>query len=168
MPNEGLQWRANNQMTDDKPKPKRKTSITPKQASFAQAYVECGNASEAYRKTYNCEGSSNRVVWKEASIVLANHHVTVRVAELQAKHAEKHEVTIEYLTRKYQHAMEAAYESAQFGPAVSAITQLGKLHGHFNKKMDLTMKHALGEQFEDPIHEINAKNNAKLVDHEVS
>ena len=29
--------------------------LTPKQEKFAQVYVECGNASEAYRQAYNAE-----------------------------------------------------------------------------------------------------------------
>ena len=44
---------------------------------FCRHYVEIGNASEAYRLSYNC-----------ASKLLRNHEVTTRIAELQAEYAE--------------------------------------------------------------------------------
>ena len=57
--------------------------MTPKQTAFAEKYVECGNASEAYRHAYDAENSSDTTVWTNASQLLSNTKVTLRVMELQ-------------------------------------------------------------------------------------
>lgn len=69
--------------------------LTIKQERFAQKYVELGNASEAYRQSYDCEKSSDEVIWNEASTLLKNHEVSIRVDSLKSKAAEKHEVTVD-------------------------------------------------------------------------
>ena len=103
--------------------------LTVKQERFAQAYVETSNASEAYRRAYDAENSSDAVVWTSACNLLKNHKVAIRVQELQAKHAENHDVTVEYLTAEYREAISLAKIAVQPAALVSAVTALGKLHG---------------------------------------
>ncbi|APY15824.1 hypothetical protein GJU94_13130 [Brucella sp. 10RB9214] len=53
-------------------------SLTPKQEAFARAYVETGNASEAYRRAYNVgDKTKPESVWVKASELLANGKVSV-------------------------------------------------------------------------------------------
>ena len=42
-------------------------NITPKQEAFAQKYIECGNASEAYRHAYDVGADTSEWVKVEAS-----------------------------------------------------------------------------------------------------
>lgn len=67
--------------------------LTAKQEAFAQAYVETGNASEAYRRAYNASRMAENVVHVKASELLKNGKVAVRIAAIQAKTAQKHEIT---------------------------------------------------------------------------
>lgn len=64
-----------------------KDDLTPKQEAFALAYVETGNAAEAYRRAYDVEPTkqSNSWVYVEASQLLDNPKVALRVEALQAE-----------------------------------------------------------------------------------
>ena len=55
-----------------------------KQENFCNYYIECGNASEAYRRAYpSSENWADKTVWERASILLKNNKVLARVEELQ-------------------------------------------------------------------------------------
>ena len=56
--------------------------LTPKQEAFAQAYIETGNASEAYRRSYNASNMKEETVWRKAKEVMDNGKVTARLHEL--------------------------------------------------------------------------------------
>lgn len=62
--------------------------LTPKQERFCRHYVEIGNASEAYRLSYNCANMKQSTVWDCACKLLANPKVAHRVEELMAEYAE--------------------------------------------------------------------------------
>lgn len=69
-----------------------KDRLTPKQEMFCQHYVDIGNASEAYRLSYNCANMKPSVVNVKASELLKNGKITVRVNEIMAKRAEETKV----------------------------------------------------------------------------
>lgn len=59
--------------------------LTAKQEAFARYYVEYQNASTAYRMAYNCGYTMQpQSVWVEASRLMDNPKVALRVVELQA------------------------------------------------------------------------------------
>jgi phage terminase small subunit len=58
--------------------------LTFKQENFCKEYIKNGgNASEAYRKSYNCKNSSDKSVWEAASKLLKNAKVAPRIAALR-------------------------------------------------------------------------------------
>ena len=57
--------------------------LTKKQESFAQEYVKCGNATEAYKKVYNASNMKPETIHVKASELLKNGKVSVRVHDLQ-------------------------------------------------------------------------------------
>lgn len=58
--------------------------LTEAQAAFVVAYVTSHRALEAYRVAFDVPGSvSDEVVWHEASAVLGNQDVILRIIELQ-------------------------------------------------------------------------------------
>lgn len=59
-------------------------ALTQKQEAFVVKYLECDNATEAYKFAYDCENTSDAVKNKEASILLKNRKIAVRVKELKA------------------------------------------------------------------------------------
>lgn len=73
--------------------------LTIKQEKFCNKYLECGNASEAYRFAYDCSRMTNKSVWERASSLLANDKVASRVKQLKAQLAEKELITKEELIR---------------------------------------------------------------------
>lgn len=74
--------------------------LTIKQNTFAMAYIETGNASEAYRRSYDAGDMSPHSIEVEASRLLQNPEVTLRVEELQAEHRKRHDITIDRILRE--------------------------------------------------------------------
>lgn len=59
-------------------------ALTPEQEAFAAAYVANGNAPQAYRLAFAVpEEVADEIVWHDASAVLANHDVVLRIMALQ-------------------------------------------------------------------------------------
>ncbi|WP_283737179.1 terminase small subunit [Alcaligenes faecalis] len=105
--------------------------LTPKQEAFALAYVETGNASEAYRRTYNAVKMKPETVNRTAKGLLDNRKIAARVAELQAEHVERHKLTVDDLLAELEQARQAALtaETAQSSAAVAATMGKAKLLG---------------------------------------
>lgn len=62
--------------------------LTIKQEKFCIKYVECGNASEAYRYAYDCLKMNEATVWKRASELIQNGAVKGRIEYLKKHLAE--------------------------------------------------------------------------------
>jgi phage terminase small subunit len=107
------------------------TSLTKKQNAFALAYVELGNARQAYAMAGYSQNNSLTSQQKEAHKLLHNPMVAPRIRELQAKARRRAEadygVTVDRLTEMYMEI----YESSETRPAgkLQAITSLARLHG---------------------------------------
>lgn len=120
-------------MADDRPK------LTPKQEAFALAYVETGNASEAYRQCYDVGDSTKpEVIWVKASELLKNGKVAVRVLQLKEHHAKRHEITVDKLTEMLKEDRELARTGGEPAAAIKAVEVLAKLHGHMVEKKVVT------------------------------
>lgn len=59
--------------------------LTIKQKNFCNYYLETGNASEAYRRSYSCDNMKDETVNVKASELLNNGKITARVEQLQAE-----------------------------------------------------------------------------------
>jgi phage terminase small subunit len=60
-------------------------AVTAKQELFCLAYIETGNASEAYRRSYSCKGSKPNSIHVSACQLLASPNVALRVNELRER-----------------------------------------------------------------------------------
>jgi hypothetical protein len=123
-------------------------ALTPKQEAFACAYVETGNASEAYRRSYDAENMKPESVWRKACELLDNGKVKARVAELQSAAAERCIVTVASITQELEEARALALQEAQASAAVSASMGKAKLHGLIVDKGELTGKNGGAIQLE--------------------
>jgi len=107
--------------------------LTPKQEAFAQAYIETGNATEAYRRCYSSEGWTPNAVEVNACKLLKHAKVALRIRELAAKvqkiQEEKFEITIETLTKMLLEDRDLARELGQSSAAVSALKTIAHIHG---------------------------------------
>jgi phage terminase small subunit len=67
--------------------------LTRKQEAFACAYVETGNASEAYRRAgYDVKGMKPATLEREAHAVRHHPKVSPRIDDLMAGHAQRHDI----------------------------------------------------------------------------
>jgi len=103
--------------------------MTPKQEAFCLSYIEAGNASEAYRRAYDAERMSDQVIHNKASDLLKRDDVRVRLKELHAGLRERHNVTIDSLTKELEADREIARANNQASAAVSATMSIARIHG---------------------------------------
>lgn len=68
-------------------------TLTQKQEMFCNYYLECGNASEAYRRAYRCNGKSDNTIWVESSKLLNSPKVAPRIRELQSQMRNRSDIT---------------------------------------------------------------------------
>lgn len=106
-------------------------ALTVKQEKFCQAYIETGNASEAYRLTYDASKMKPETIHKRSSELMANGEVSGRINDLQSKHEERHKLTVDDLLRELEEARVAALtaETVQSSAAVGATMGKAKLLG---------------------------------------
>lgn len=123
----------------DKP---RKRRFTDKMEAFCLAYMETGNATEAYRRSYNIENMIASSVGREAWIVLQKPQVQARIAELREVVMERHKITIDTLLAELEEARQKAMnaETPQASAAVSATMGKAKLLGLDKKIVEITGK----------------------------
>ncbi len=68
--------------------------LTEKQEKFCNYYLDCdGNASEAYRMSYDASKMQPETIWSNASRMLANSKVAARIDELRSQRAEASKVS---------------------------------------------------------------------------
>lgn len=106
------------------------SALTPKQEAFCLAYVQTGNASEAYRRSYNvAEETKPETIWSEASRLVADPKVSARIMELQERAREIALVSVGSLTDELEKARSHAMADPKgAAAAVSAIMGKAKLH----------------------------------------
>lgn len=74
--------------------------LTIKQEKFCNYFLECGNASEAYRRAYNAGNMKEKTVWEKASELLRNDKVKTRVEELRKELSDISKITKERIIRE--------------------------------------------------------------------
>lgn len=101
-------------------------ALTPKQEAFARAYVETGNASEAYRRAYDAENMKREVIAVKASELLTNGNVKVMVDNLKEEALQRHRLTVDDLLRELEEARMAAYQQEKPQAAAMVAASMGK------------------------------------------
>ena len=117
--------------------------LTPKQRKFAESYVECGNASKAYRLHYDTKNMKPATVKREAKRLLDNHNITTTIRELQAAHRQRHDVTVDGLVDELEEARFFAMVFGHISAAVAATMGKAKLHGLITDNVKLNGLEAL-------------------------
>ncbi|AYO38477.1 terminase small subunit [Serratia sp. P2ACOL2] len=106
-------------------------SLTLKQEAFCQAYIETGNASEAYRTAYAADKMKPEAVHVQASKLQDNPKIALRISELRGEIKDRHNVTVDSLIAELEEARKAALaaETPQSSAAVAATMGKAKLVG---------------------------------------
>lgn len=103
--------------------------LTPKQEGFAQAYIETGNATEAYRRFYSVENMSDSSVNREAKQLLDHLKISSRIAQLRQLTVKRHMLTVDDLLAELEEARQLALATNSAAPAVGATMGKAKILG---------------------------------------
>ncbi|MEE3700298.1 terminase small subunit [Mannheimia haemolytica] len=112
--------------------------LTPKQEAFCLAYIETGNASEAYRQAYETEDMKSETVHRKAKELMDNGKITARIEELKAEHAERHKLTVDDLLAELEEARLLAKEKENPNAMTQATMGKAKLLGLDKQVIDHT------------------------------
>ena len=124
-------------------------NLTPKQENFCQLYIELGNASEAYRQSYDADSMNENTVHRNASALLDNNKITTRLEQIRMEHKKRHNITVDTLLLELEEARRAALdgERVQSAAAVAATMGKAKLLGLDKQLIDVTSN---GESINKP------------------
>lgn len=120
-------------------------ALTAKQEAFAQAVAGGMTQADAYRSAYDCENSSEQVIHNEASLLMQNREISVRVTAL------KEAIAIAAIWTRLDSVQTLADiakdAEARANEKVSAIKELNAMHG-FNAPT----KHEVAGNFTMNVH----------------
>lgn len=119
---------------------KGKRRFTDKMELFCLAYVETGNASEAYRRSYNTANMADKTAQREGYNLLHNPLVQARIEELRNKVMERHEITVDTLLAELEEARLLGKETGKASAMVTASMGKAKLLGLDKQIVELTGK----------------------------
>ncbi|WP_054904525.1 terminase small subunit [Pseudomonas sp. NBRC 111144] len=119
---------------------KAKRRFTDKMELFCLAYVETGNASEAYRRSYNTANMADKTAQREGYNLLQNPLVQARIEELRIKVMERHEITVDTLLAELEEARLLGKETGKASAMVTASMGKAKLLGLDKQIVELTGK----------------------------
>ncbi|WOB24758.1 MULTISPECIES: terminase small subunit [Xanthomonas] len=104
-------------------------ALTPKQEAFCQRYLETGNASQAYRLSYDAGGMKTESIHRKAKELLDNGKIAARLTELRGKAEQAHAVTMASLMAELEEARGVARRKEQATAMVQATMGKAKLAG---------------------------------------
>jgi phage terminase small subunit len=113
--------------------------LTPKQEGFCRDYIETGNATEAYRRNYNCSNMKTESISRKAKELYDNVKITARLKELRAKLEDEFIISkkdlVEHLIKVKDEALIARIgangdERIDYSSSIKAVTQVSKMLGY--------------------------------------
>lgn len=113
--------------------------LTPKQESFCLAYLETGNASEAYRTSYDASKMKPDTVHRSSKELLDNPKITARLQELRAPIVKKAQITLESHLARLDELGRKAEEDLQWSAAIRAEESRGKVAGLYVERSEATL-----------------------------
>lgn len=119
---------------------KAKRRFTDKMELFCLAYVETGNASEAYRRSYNTTNMAEKTAQREGYNTLQKPQVQARIEELRNQVMDRHEITVDTLLLELEQARRLALDTKKAAAAVTATMGKAKLLGLDKQIVELTGK----------------------------
>lgn len=111
-------------------------ALTPKQEAFCLAFIETGNASEAYRRAYKAERMKPETVNREAKALLDNPKIAARIARLRAGHVERHNFTVDDMIAQLDQDRTFARELKAPAAAITASMGKAKVLGLLTDKIE--------------------------------
>lgn len=100
--------------------------LTIKQEAFCQAYIETGNANEAYRRAYSTARMKPETVNKRAHELLRKGAIAGRLEQLRGELAERHKITVDTLLLELEQNRQAALQAETVQAAAATAATMGK------------------------------------------
>lgn len=101
--------------------------LTPREEKFAQGVAGGLSQAEAYRQAYPSSAKwKDATVWNKASALMRRDEVLARVAELQAEHAKRHEITVDSLLDELEEARTVALGAINPQSSAAVAATMGK------------------------------------------
>ncbi len=113
--------------------------LTEKQERFCTFYVECGNATEAYRRAYEPRGASAKTINEKASRMFAMGKIQARLEELRAPVRERAQLTLESHLAELASLRDAARTKENYPAAITAEIARGKAAGFYIERNQTTL-----------------------------
>lgn len=110
--------------------------LTPKQEAFCLAYLETGNASEAYRRAYDAAKMNPASVNRTAKELIDNPKIASRLSALRKPVIEKAQITLEQHLNDLKRLRDMAEAGEKWGPAIQAEVARGKASGLYVEKLE--------------------------------
>lgn len=112
------------------------SALTPKQENFCLAYLESGNASDAYRKAYDASSMTDASVNRAAKELMDNPKITSRIEILRAPVVEQAKMTVLGHLADLKELRDMARDDGKWGPAIAAEIARGKVSGFYVEKTE--------------------------------
>lgn len=125
--------------------------LTQKQINFCHKYIECGNASEAYRQCYDAAKMKPETIGRAACELMDNPIITTMIESLRAKASEVAVITVHDLLRELEEARALAVREAQCSAATGATMGKARLLGLDKIITENTTKHSFSGVSEEEI-----------------
>ena len=111
--------------------------LTHKQEKFCYAYIKTGNASEAYKQSYNAKKMKSNVVTNKASLLMARGDIRVMIDFLRGKIENEGILTFVQIQKMLSEKALEALDSE----GLKSIDILNKMAGHYEKdnKLEVTV-----------------------------
>lgn len=122
--------------------------LTLKQDNFVLAYIETGNASEAYRRAYDTSKMNENSVNRKAKELLDNVKITARIAELRKPVVEQVQITLKSHLDKLAELRDKAEYDAKWQAAIQAEVARGKASGLYVDRVEQTGPNGGAQQHE--------------------
>ena len=131
-------------------------ALTQKQEMFCLHYIETGNASEAYRRSYSAEKMKSETITRKAKDLIDNGNIAARLEELRAPVREKAGITLEKHLRELETLRELAKAESKYAAAIVAETNRGKASGLYVER------HAIGGDSDAPPIAVTVDTSAAM------
>jgi len=114
-------------------------NLTPKQERFCLSYIETGNASEAYRRSYDASRMKSETINRNAKALLDNSKIATRLAEIRKPAIEAAQITLKSHLKRLNDLSDMAVTEKQYSAAIAAEVSRGKASGFYiDKREDVT------------------------------
>ena len=130
--------------------------MTPKQEKYCQLVASGKSQADSYREAYDVVNMSDASIYVEASRLMDDPNISLRVEHLRKPIAERVGRTLEQHIERMAELSRLALESDEFSASIKAEENVGKVLGYYVNKTELTgrngaaIEHKITREIIDP------------------